>query len=47
MMVLTLLLRHLILQLRQKKAGFFADLFRIPAAVRDCRTQKDGDGKSK
>lgn len=39
MMVLTLLFRHLILQLGQRKAHFFGDLVKIPAAVRDCAAQ--------
>lgn len=46
MMVLTLLLRHLILQFRQKKAGFFLDLAKIPSAVKDCTAQGYGKGKS-
>ncbi len=46
MMVLTLLLRHLLLQLRQRKAGFFADLAGIPGAVKDCGGQWDGKRKS-
>jgi len=46
MMVLTLLFRHVILQLRQKKAGFFGDLVKIPGAVRDCMAWRDGKSKS-
>lgn len=46
MMVLTLLFRHLILQLRQRKMGFLGDLVKIPGAVRDCTAQGYGKGKS-
>lgn len=46
MMVLTLLLRHIILQLRQRKKGFFGDLMKIPGTVRDCTAQGYGKGKS-
>lgn len=46
MMVLTLLFRHLILQLRQRKIGFFGDLLKIPGAVRDCMAHGYGKGKS-
>lgn len=45
MMVLTLLLRHIILQLRQKKTGFFGDLVKITGAVKDCMAQGYGKGK--
>lgn len=46
MMTVTLLLRHLILQIRRKKAGFFTDLMKIPGAVRDCAAHGYGKGNS-
>lgn len=46
MMVVTLLGRHLVLQLRRRRAGFFGDLLKIPAAVRDCGTKGHEKGKS-
>lgn len=46
MMLLTLLLRQVILQFKQRKFGFFADLFRIPASVRECSDNGFGKGRS-
>lgn len=46
MMTVTLLLRHLILQIRRKKAGFLTDLAKIPGAVRDCAAHGYGKGNS-
>lgn len=41
MMVLTLLLRHVVLQLWHRKTGFFSDLATIPAGARDCAAQTE------
>lgn len=41
MMVLTLMLRHVVLQLWHRKKGFFSDLVGIPAAIRDCAAQTE------
>lgn len=45
-MVLTLLVRHVVLQIKQRKAGFLVDLAHIPGAVRDCGALVDGKKKA-
>ncbi len=45
-MVLTLLIRHVVLQIKQRKAGFLVDLAHIPGAVRDCGALVDGKKKA-
>lgn len=45
-MITTLLLRHLVLHLWKKKAGFFAELRKIPEGVRECTEHGYGKGSS-
>lgn len=47
MMMLTMVGRHLILQMKNKKAGFFKDVAAIPQAASDCKQHGFGIGRAK
>ncbi len=47
MMMLTLIGRHLLLQIKAKKIGLFRDIIMIPRAMAECKRDGFGTGKSK